>query len=152
MNSIFSNTAYRFSHAFLSDVIDHAKEQYSEMHIRFENAYQDAESTLGFSSTTFWLHDYTTMDLRLKEKARENEALGKCLSDDCPLRKMVNRYIAVMHHEVSVVAHCNGLPKELREMVVGWTLVGEDIKARKVRVRKWEVTACPCGALYRKGC
>lgn len=90
MNSILSNTACRFSLTFLSDLIEHTKEQYSELQIRFENAYQDADSTLGFSSTTFWLHDYTTMDLHLKEKARENEALGRCPSNDCPLRKMVN--------------------------------------------------------------
>lgn len=56
-----------------------------------------------------------------------------------------------MHHEVSVVAYCNGLPIELREMIVGWTLIGEDIKAREVRVGRWEVAACPCGDMTLNG-
>ncbi|KAE9994522.1 hypothetical protein EG327_009200 [Venturia inaequalis] len=140
INTILTNASYKFSHAFLSDIIAHTRAQYEQLRFKFE----EAEKIRGSLATVPFMFAFNTQTSR-EEKVEEDLALGKCPSTQCPLRRMLNRYIAVVHHEVSVVAHCNGLPKELRGMVFGWTLAVEDIEAREVYVGKWEVTHCPCG-------
>lgn len=144
MNNILSNASHQFSHAFLCGIIGHTKNQYAELQLNFEQAYPGEDDLYLFPTTSnvFSIPDMQTCH---KVKAEEDKALRKCPSTECPLRKMLNRYIAVIHHEISIVAHCHGLPREIRGMVAGWTLVAEHIEAHEVRVGKWEVTRCPCG-------
>jgi hypothetical protein len=143
INDIVSKASITFTHSGLKYAIKTARilyDRHRATYNRRRRQQQQQMSSIPPSGGVVALL-YPNLD---REKAAENRNYSKCPSSNCSLRKMLNRYIGAVQEESGIVAYKGKLPKELRDMITGWTLVAEGISARQVAVGQFEVDTCQC--------
>lgn len=144
INKLLDNTSIIFSHASLSLAVERTKAFYliespTFSHRASTNIKRQILSAQSAPTGLKALEEFLA-----EQKAHEDDLMSKCSSEHCPLLRMLDRHIAVVVKKMHFAIN-NRLSLELREWVVGFTLIGEGIFAKQVHLGEWKRDACQCG-------